>query len=219
MVNPSDADRRKALQDAKEAAVAGEPTRMLDCLFASFALDGLSRRLRDKWGFLKVDQDACNDVVAESVDCLYHEIRQGRKVSEVVSWLWKVANRLASNRERKRTQENSNQQDNLEGVVEPDRTMSDPEVDWDQRRRRAIAEARKLLPKLGQENLQAVMSYILDAIQAGANDVSNTEISEALGLSANTVAQCKLRGFDRLKRVAREADLWPDCPEDDDSQR
>jgi len=62
------------------------------------------------------------------------------------------------------------------------------------------------------------MGYILDAIEAGANDVSNTEISEALGLSANTVAQSKRRGFERLKRAAIEADLWPDDLIFDDEQ-
>ena len=64
-----------------------------------------------------------------------------------------------------------------------------------------------MLPLLGQENIQKVMTYIFDALATGVVDVSNEEIGEALGLSNDTVRTCRSRGFSRLQTRAVERGL------------
>lgn len=54
-------------------------------------------------------------------------------------------------------------------------------------------------------NVQLVMGYIIDAVEAGEEDISNGEIVAATGLSPDTVRPALVRGFARLKREAHAA--------------
>lgn len=51
------------------------------------------------------------------------------------------------------------------------------------------------------------MAYVIDAVEAGRDDVPSTEIAEFLGLTPGTVRTSLSRGFDRLKRIARDEHL------------
>jgi DNA-directed RNA polymerase specialized sigma24 family protein len=58
------------------------------------------------------------------------------------------------------------------------------------------------------------MGYIIDAVEAGIEDVTSIEISEALGLSGGSVRKWKQRGFQRLRRAARKAGYTGDFMRD-----
>lgn len=71
-------------------------------------------------------------------------------------------------------------------------------------RKEALYKARELLPLLGMENIRKVMATIFDAVEAGMDDLLDSEIAAAVDLSEETVRRLKSRGFERLRRLANE---------------
>ncbi|MBD2771300.1 RNA polymerase sigma factor [Iningainema tapete] len=203
--------QKELLTRAKEAAASGEPGKMLEFLHRSFVLDGLTRRIALKWRSLS--RDEVDDIVAKAVDILYEAIRDGKKVSKLVPYLLKTCEHKACDYYRTRQNEKPVTPDDLEHIadqsseLEDDFDRSTKELDWEEKRSRAIAIARSLIPRLGQHNVQKVMNYILDALSVDCVDISNAEIAEALGLSLDVVRQSKHRGFQRLERIVREEGL------------
>lgn len=204
--------QEELLQQAKEAAASGDPGRMLEALHRSFALDGLTRRIASKWRSLS--RDDVELIIAEAVDILYAAIRDRKKVSNLVAYLWKTSDHKADNYYR--TQQKNRKiltPNELEQIpdqsteFEDELDSSTKELEWEEKRPRAIALARSLLPRLGQHNIQKVMAYIFDALEADCVDISNKEIAEALGLSSDTVRQSKSRGFRKLERIIRDEGL------------
>ena len=93
-------------------------------------------------------------------------------------------------------------------VVEQEEGLGlDEDSEREEKRAMAVRMTRKLLPRLGQQNVQAVMAYVIDAVDAGRWDVPNQEIMEAVGLSNDTVRTSLSRGFRRLSRLAQEEGL------------
>ncbi len=199
------------LTRAKEAAASGEPGKMLEFLHRSFVIDGLTKQFALKWRSLS--RDEVEDIVAEAVDILYEAIRGGKKVSKLVPYLLKTCEYKAYDYYRARQNEKPLTPDDLEHIAdksserEDELNSSTGELDWQEKRPRIITIVRSLLPRLGQYNVQNVMAYILDALEADCVDISNVEIAEALGLSPDVVRQSKKRGFDRLERIVREERL------------
>lgn len=196
------------LQKAKEAAASGDPRGMVEALYQSFALDSLARWLRGKWPTLP--HDDVDFAVAEAVDVLYQAVGRGEKVFKIVAYLWKVSDRKAGEHYRIRVHEIAFDPEELERVGSRSSGVSegsDEELDWEERRGRAIAIARSLIPRLGQSSIRAVMSYVIDAVEAGCEDLPSREIAEALGLSDDTVRQSLSRGFRKLARIVREEGL------------
>ena len=191
------------LARAIAAANAGEPVRMLEELFATPVLDGLQRHLLKKWKFLRQDDHTARDIVADAVDALYAHVRKASSVRNVAAWLIKVSDRKAYEAHKQRQGEVPRDPGLLDGEPAKDRFVDAP--DPGELRARALSVARSLLPQLGQQNVQRVMEYIFDAVEAGCEDLTNTEIAEALGLRANTVAKLKQRGFERLARAAKDS--------------
>ncbi len=74
-------------------------------------------------------------------------------------------------------------------------------------RKGAVATARRLLPKLGQQNVQDVMRCLIDAVEAGEQDLPHRVVADALGLNQGTVRVLMKRGLDRLARAARAEGL------------
>jgi len=205
------ADGEFALERAKAAAAAGEPLEMVTWLFRSFFLDGLTRSLEAKWPGL--DAGDVQIAVSQAVDDAYEALRSGKKIFNLKAWLYKVADRKAYARNESRRESVGKKGD----VAELAAGSAGQEIDEDdetrrderraQLRGRAIAVARSLLPRLGQDKVRAVMAYILDAVEAGKPDVTAPEIAQALGLGAATVRVHILRGFRRLARLARDEGL------------
>jgi len=211
------------LLEANEAALAGDPIGMLTALYKSHVLDGLCRRLAASWNVIAFEDVQL--LVAEAVDVLYQKVRSGEKIRRITPFLLKVAGRRAYDFHEKHRRIEAMDPADLESAAaaaarqgssagaeqaSPATTRVVDSLDFEETRRIALRIARGLLPRLGQQRLQDVMAYILDAIEAGREDISNEEIEEALGLSSGTVRTAKSRGFSRLSRIAKEEKLLPE---------
>ncbi len=202
------AQEREALAAATTAAKNGDPKGMLAGLYQSSYLAGLVRQLGARWTRLStVDVE---QVIAEALDALFEAVKNRTDVKNIPAYLWKVCHYRAIKRNddlERQVQMSSSQIDAQysDGVDESD--DSDPEMDEKRMREEALRIARGLLPRLGQRNVQAVMEYIFDAIEADMEEIPNNEIEEALGLTPDTVRQSRSRGFRRLERICREDGL------------
>lgn len=203
-----------ALRRAKEKARGGDPVAMVEALHESRALDGLASRLGRSWpGLSATDVDR---VIAAAVDAAYATVSRGRAVHDLMPWLVKVCHRIAW-----RTVEAMTDPHSMKAVVEDwdpaaidrvagggDGAHDNEEEDLAERRRKeAIAIARRLLPRLGQQNVQDVMRCLVDAVEAGEQDLPHRVVAETLGLNEGTVRVLMMRGLDRLGRVARAEGL------------
>jgi DNA-directed RNA polymerase specialized sigma24 family protein len=202
------------LARAREAAVSGDPLGMLEAIYRSSYLDGLKRAMERKWP--SIPPPDVDYVVAQAVDALYAEVHKGGKVLNLTAFLWKVADRKAFDYDQMRQNERTTSPDELERIVNetevatrpihdaPDCEADKEVMEYEEKRTKAIALARQLLPRLGQQNIQAVMSYVIDCVEARREDVPQREIAEALGLTVDTVKTSLWRGFQRLDREARK---------------
>jgi DNA-directed RNA polymerase specialized sigma24 family protein len=203
-------DQEAQLEAAKQAATQGQPLQMLEFLYKSHALDGLVRRLQSKWSRLpSADIDMA---VAKAVDAAYDFLRSGKTIPGLVGFLWKVADRRAFDYSRLLRSEIATDPKIIADVAHPNAGIPGEEPDSGEDERgamiqRAVKIARKLLPRLGQETIRRVMSLVVDAAEEGLEDLPNRHIAELLDLSVDTVKQSKSRGFERLKRLAKEEGL------------
>lgn len=203
--------QRDLLQQAKEAAAANDPRKMLEALYQSFVLDSLTRRIVSKWSSLSPEDVEL--IVAEAIDALYVAISTGKRIDNLIAYLWKVANnklydyyRLQQNH-RPLTSEDFDQIADHPGELEDELDNGSEDLDWEENRPQVIALVRSLLPRLGQHNVQNVMAYILEAMEKECKGISNMEIAKKLGLSLEVVRQSKHRGFQRLEKIVREQGL------------
>jgi DNA-directed RNA polymerase specialized sigma24 family protein len=197
------------LTKAKEAAIDGDPSAMVEYLYASSAVDGLVRKIRKKWPYLNLDDS--HDVVIDAITALYDNIMRGVKVREIMGFLWKVSNiRAYTINENQKILTHPETQEQIEeptGAYEAEIDQEFSEKIREERRKKAFSITKQLLSRLGQKNIQSVMTYIIDALEAGRYDVSNEEIGEALGLDEGSVRTSRSRGFRRLERITQEEGL------------
>jgi len=202
--------QKDALARASTAAAGGDAVGMIEALHLSHVLDGLTRKLTQNWASLGPDD--VREIVAELVAALYRKVVQGGRVKYVAAYLYRAALGRACDlhaaKKQVRVTDPAALVQQVDGATVwrgPD-SQADHSGGWEytEAMPRALAAARRLLPQLGQENLRAVMAYILDAVEAGREEVSNVEIAEALGLAPDSVRQSRFRGFQRLERLARE---------------
>ncbi len=198
-----------ALERAREAAANRDPEGMATALYASPILDGLVRRIDQRYHRLQLED--AQDAVAEAVEALYAAVSQGRRIFSLGGYLWKVASRKAFDMDRRARGETIVDETKLEALAGAAAEGTDADIAAQERRaeqrEKALKTARALLPQLGQKNLRQVMGYIFDALEAGEVDVPGQEIADALGLSLGTVHTSLSRGFRRLERLAREKGL------------
>lgn len=203
------AEQERALDLAKQAAASGDPKAMLEHLHRSHLMDGLVKRLERRWR--QLPRPEVDFAVAQAVDVLYAKVSARKRVSDIDRFLFKVAFRRAYDYHRMRQREqllDTDKMDQIPGAA--GRVLCGEGTEDDRRaekRGKAIALARRLLPKLGQETIRSVMSYVLEAVEAGREDVPNKELAEALGLTLGAVKTSLSRAFARLARLAREEGL------------
>ena len=189
---------------APEALVAsGDPHALaiIRHLFESGFVDGLVRRFQRGWSLL--DHAAIEDAVADAVLALYDALAAGRKVASPEAYVFKVAGNCAQALHKRITDRDDHY--DFDGVEESHPGSGEPgRVDL---REEALRVARRLLPRLGQTNIERVMGMVFDAVEADIPDISPSEIAEALGLSPTVVRQSLRRGFQRLERIALEDGL------------
>ncbi len=195
---------KSALDKAIEAASRKDVVAFMQYVYDSRFLDGAERTLEDGWG---LDKEAIHEILSESVDKLYDAALRKGTILFPGGYFFKIIERKATDyyRSHKKSEEfddarkyhtETSQQEGKK------RINADPEHEHDAQIKEGIRIARSLLPTIGEENVQKVMSYIINAVESGVVDISNREIAEAIGLSAVSVRKWKQRGFERLKRAA-----------------
>lgn len=202
-----------ALRRAKEQARGGDAVAMVEALHESRALDGLASQLRRSCSGLSATD--IDQAIAAAVYAVYAAVSRGHVVHDLMAWLVKVCYRNAWRTLKALTDRHS-----MKPVVEPwapvlDRTAAsrsgadDGQGDdpAERRREEAIVIARRLLPRLGQQNVQDVMRCLVDAVEAGEQDLPHRVVAEALGLNEGTVRVLMMRGLERLGRIARNEGL------------
>jgi DNA-directed RNA polymerase specialized sigma24 family protein len=209
--------QREALERARAAAIAGSFPAFFQALYDSHILDGLVRRLE-----ASMDRHDADFAVGEAVDALWAELSKAAAVADVAAFLVKATQRRAAEirrthrRERGLTPHDLDAVEAMEARRDPDRFKSH---DFDDQRasyesparndlrREAVQAARRLIPRLGQQNVQLVMSYLVDAVEQEREDLPAQEVAEALGLTVGTAKVSMTRGLQRLNRIARQEGL------------
>ena len=222
--------QKGALEMAKDAASRKDATSFLRCLHESGFMAGAKLRLRDKYSG-KFDNEKTHEILTVAADKFYEAIAGGRKILYPGSYLWKTVDNMALDICRAEVDFFSIEEADAKGELVPYNRKeattykeSDEDDDDNRRREKGIEIARSLLPKIGSDNVQKVMEYIINAVEEGVEDLANKEISEALGLSEESIRKWKQRGFERLKRAAIETgyrkeflrDIETDSTEDED---
>ncbi|MEO1009563.1 MAG: sigma-70 family RNA polymerase sigma factor [Planctomycetota bacterium] len=208
MIDPSTIDSEHHAADAAaKAAIAGQPGQMLVELRAAGFLDAAAKTLRGKHPAL--DHDQVDASIAEGIDETYRRCRSAGQIRNFTAYIWKVAHHKCSARARVVARESS-----LEHTPPPQAPGSGiPESEAEDREslREGLRVARSLIPRLGQENVVTVMTLLLEAVESGVFYVSAADISDATGLSENTVRQCLSRGRRRLRELARQQGFCVDA--------
>lgn len=205
--------QKAELGRAKRAAIAGDPTTFLEAMFNSHLPYALIWRLQSQ-----LPEDDVDDIIADGLVSTYEAIRVPGREIELASYFSKVCYNLANARYAMRKNVSAIDSADLErlgGTRDAEIELSlaqqaQIEQQADLRRLEAVRLARTLLPRIGEENIQRVMSIVLDAVENGLVDLSHREIAEMVGLSEGTVQKLVSRGFERLEREARHDGLWLD---------
>lgn len=207
-----------SLRVAAEAVEEGDPWRAVEALWRSPVLDGVVRRIRGRWPWMP--EDDVNLATGEAFEAFHTAILAGDTIRDPVHWLSRVARNRAAQIMRERAREVPHDPSRIseqEHGGEPEAILA-----ADERRSRAVAHARRLLPRLGQANVQAVMEVVIEAVERQVPSLSVVDIAQTLGQSQQTVKVWYWRGFERLRRLAAEEGLaaedfrLEDADEEDD---
>ena len=198
-------DLKKALADAQESASKGDCPGMLQGLFNCMLLEGYARYFKRKYP--ELDSEDISDIIGIGTDELCERVLKGEKIISIKSYLWKVIDRKLSVFNANKRLFNGPPVENL-GTKDPTFSEEERPDDEDEQQRDALLTlVESLIPRLGLVNAQNVMKYLLGCIRNGVQDVTSTEIGEALGLTPVNVRQSMKRGFERLERICREEKL------------
>lgn len=208
--------RDEEFERAKTAAASGDPVGAAAALRRSALLVGVVRDMRRRWQ--RLPEADVEVVVAEAVESFYFSLREGEEIANIGGFVWRAAHNGAKKvyesrlRERAKVKESEHV---YEGASPPAHDESiwqeaeAEETDREEMRARAISTTRSLLPRLGQRNVQSVMEYVLEVIEAEPEriEIPNSELADALGLTVDVAKKSKSRGFQRLERIVKEEGL------------
>lgn len=181
---------------------------MVEALHLGGIPSALVRGIRVKYP--DIPEAEIEDIVSSSMASLFDEVDAGKEITNLWSWLFKVADRRAVDYLRMRAFERLANEEVLDGNHPPlfaEASRLPLEAMPDFQRQWALEKAHALLPRLGGENIQRVMAVVLEAIENGVEDLSYRDIGDTLGLKPDTVKTQVFRGFERLGRLAREEGL------------
>jgi DNA-directed RNA polymerase specialized sigma24 family protein len=186
-------------------AAEGNAWAMLAHLQRANVLAGVKIAFRRKWADLPDEE--IDDILGRGVDALFQKVNRGDQVENPVGYLLQVMHHEAHDYTAR--QEKIVPLDAWREEAHPSGAQStSPD------RSAALRLARDILPRLGQHNVQTVMAYIFDAVEAGRSNVTSTEIASATCLTEDSVRQCRSRGFRRLERIAQEDQVRPKAADD-----
>lgn len=186
---------------AAEAARRGDAEGMVRGVFAGGLADWLFFRAAKQYASLP-PQDV-QDCVAAAIGDAYKALASGTRISALPGYLLKATSTKAVDMLRQRRSECSSDMDAIANVRDP-AIEAVRQESHERLRKEALYKARELLPLLGMENIRKVMATIFDAVEAGMDDLLDSEIAAAVDLSEETVRRLKSRGFERLRRLANE---------------
>ncbi len=205
--------QKEALESAKLAATNRDVVAFLRYLHASRFMDGAKYRLKTIYSAF--DDERIHEILTVAADRLYEAIIDGKKIIFPAPYLWKIIINYAQDIYRSADQAKSLDDKKVaprDGVRrQPIRMIPlssleyEPEDVRKARIKKGLEIARLLLPKIGNLNIQQVMDYYIDAVEAGIEDVTAKEVSEALGITESSVGKWKQRGLERLRRAAIES--------------
>ena len=193
------------LERAQDAVNRGDVFAMLEALTASRYLDGLTRRLQEKWGG-SLPWNEVDDCIAQSVDEACAAVSRGRPIRSLGAWLWKAADNIANDRWRSDYGRRAKFDDDavptaVDGIETEGERERRQELE-EARRRGAIRIARELLPRFGDGQMRDVMELVIDAAEDGLPDLPAPSIADALGITNNAARSLVSRGMKRLRMLA-----------------
>lgn len=206
--------RNSELNRAVAAAASGDVKGAITALHASGFLDGLYRHLTTKWP--NVEPLDIESAIAAAVAAYFTKISEGSPVSRIAAYILKAADNQVLTSYHRRIHEDLTQDGEIETLSDHQGLKVSPQDDEqeavEERRRQqardlALARAKELLPRVGQENVQRAMSLVLEAVERGDPDLPLATVADTLGVSHDTAKKCLQRGFARLSRLAREAGI------------
>lgn len=207
----------RLLEEAQQAVNRGDPVEMLDALTASGYLDGLTRRLQQKWGG-SLPPPEVDDCIAQAVDVACASVFEGRSIRSLGAWLWKVATNTADDKWRLDYAHRVYLDDaSLSVGVGDGETFPERAEGEEVLRKEAIRIARELLPRIGEGQVVDVMEIVIDAAENRIPDLPASFIAEALGIQDNAARTLVSRGLKRLRRLAEQegVEMPTDLPETD----
>jgi DNA-directed RNA polymerase specialized sigma24 family protein len=189
----------------QNAALNGDPIALLEALSQERVLDGLVRRMQER--YRNIDDDDIAEIISFAIDELFYKVRAGKMISNPMGYLWKTADFKA--------QEHYRQLKKRRTLDEIEEKTKDPNIGRDnlepeyedldsreKKRKEAIKIARSLIPRIKSPNIRDVLGIVIDAAEKGVDDLENQQIADVLGLSLRTVRDCLYRGFNRLSELA-----------------
>ncbi len=196
------------LEKAQKAANRGDVIEMLEVLTASRYLDGVTRRLQEKWG-RSLPWTEIDDCIAQSVDAACAAVTGGRPIRSLGGWLWKSAHNIADDKWRfdhgRRAKLDDTKVRSASETGETDQERESRQELEGLRRKEAIRLARELLPRIGEGQILDVMELVIDAAEDRLPDLPASSIAEALGISKSAARMLVSRGMKRLSRLAEQA--------------
>ena len=201
------------LKRAAACAKAGDPVGMITALAEQRALDGFQRAFAHRYS--KLPDTAIEEAIAGALDKAYAEIQGGKKITSLGSWLWKVIENDLNDAwiteyKNREVYDETKHSDLVEGGATDGPKEQDVGIDRERLRVEAVRLAREMIPTLGQANLVRVMTVLVDAIEAGIDDLPHATIAEALDLRPDTVRVLVFRGLERMARAAEARGLHLD---------
>ena len=197
------------LKRAAACAKAGDPVGMVTVLAEDHAMDGFHRQFSRRYN--RLPGTVIEEAIAKATDKAYAQIQAGKKITSLAAWLWKVIENELNDAWTREYKYNATYDESRHAEAVRSHSAGGPEeqeeIDRGLLRTEAIRVAREIIPTLGQTNLVKVMTVVIDAVEAGVEDLSHGAIGKALDLNPATVRVLVYRGFDRLTRAARTRGL------------
>ena len=191
------------LAAAQARAEQGDLAGVLEALLRCGLLVGLRheliRRATDLWGGCPHPDDV-ETSIGEAIEITVKAVQAGR-CERFGSYLYKVAERVFQKdlaEARRHAAGDAGLTTAPSALEGPTEEAEDP----GRRRELAFKLVERLIPQLGQENVQQVMSLFLEAAREGVADLPNSRVAEILGLTEENVKKSRQRGMDRLRRKA-----------------
>jgi DNA-directed RNA polymerase specialized sigma24 family protein len=187
---------------ARDAAANGDVVGMLRALTESRFLEALQRYMEADWAHLDAHK-----VISDAVNEFYERANAGTSIRKPMGYLFMTVKKMAIREHEARSREvEFSNAENEASLAATDKVLRN-RVGREERRVRALAIARSLLPRIGQETLRNIAAYYLDAVERDATCVDDGELADTFGLTEATARRLKNRALERLQREARAAGI------------